>query len=177
MKHWFSFPSVQIALCIGIYAIFGYKFGVFGLLFTSPVFAAAIKRPLFAWVSNFRRKVLEQVWLPVHGQHYVFKNVTIQVLKDPDHRHWVRLADVQKVTGVTASERALKLAYSGRLKIIGKSAQTYIRDDALLAHLAKENKPTALRFRTWVDRNIVFPGRTVRQRLGIHDEDGEAMDS
>lgn len=38
----------------------------------------------------------------------------------------------------------------------------------VVAHLAKENEQTALRFRTWVERNIAFPGRRIRKNLGIH---------
>ena len=45
-----------------------------------------------------------------------------------------------------------------------------MRDDALIAHLGKENKPEALRFRTWIERNIALPGRRVRKNFGI-DED------
>ncbi len=167
MKRWLCFPSVQIALCLAAYALLGYRFGVFALLYTLPLFATLMARSLFALLTNVRRKALEQVWLPVHGQYYVFKDITIHVLEDDDHCRWVSLFDVQKVVGVTASERALALAYPDRLRSMGEPAQAHIRGDALVAHLGKENKPTALRFRTWVERNIVFPGQTVRKRLGL----------
>jgi len=176
MKRWLGFPSVQIALCVGAYALLGYRFGVFAFVFALPLFAALIARPLFALVSNYRRKMQELVWLPVHGQHYVFMGMTIHVLEDDDHWRWVSLADVQKVVGVTASERALTLAYPGRLQMIREPVQMHIRDDALVAHLGKENKPTALRFRTWVERNIAFPGRTIRKRLGIQMNNDQASD-
>ena len=167
MKRWFGFPSVQIALCLVAYALVGYRFGVFALLFALPLFAAVMARSMFALVSNLRQRMLEQVWFPVHGHYYVFKDITIHVLEDDDHCRWVNLLDVQKVLGVTASERALGLSYPGRLRNMGQPAQAHIRDDALVAHLGKENKPTALRFRNWVQRNIVFPGQTIRKRFGL----------
>ena len=170
MKHWLSLPSVQIALCVSVYGLVGYYFGVIAFLFTLPVFATVMKRPLFTLVANFRRTVQEQVWLPVHGQHYVFRDVTIHVLEDDDHCRWVSLLDVQKVVGITATQRALAHVYPGRVKSMGKPAQTHIRDDALVTHLGKENQPTALRFKTWVERNIAFPGRTIRKRLGIQTD-------
>ncbi len=168
MKRLLRLPSVQIALCVGAYALVGYYFGVFAVVFTAPVFATAVKRPLFALLANFRSYVRKQVWLPVHGQHYVFHDVTIHVVEDDEHYRWVSLPDVQKVVGVTATERALAQVYPGRVKAMGKPARPHIRDDALVSHLGKENLATALRFRTWLERNIAFPGRTVRKRLGIH---------
>lgn len=167
MKRWFSFPSVQIALCVSVYALVGYYLGVFAFVFALPLFATAISRPAFALLSSYRHKVLQHVWLPVHGQHYVFMGMTIHVIEDLDRCRWVSLVDVQNVVGVTANERTLTRTYPGLLKMIGQPAQMHIRDDALVNHLSKENKPAALKFRTWVERNIAFPGRTVRKRLGI----------
>ncbi len=168
MKRWLALPSVQIALCVGAYLLVGYHFGVFAVVFTAPVFAVAIRHPVFALLANFRSNVRKQVWLPLHGQHYVFHNVTIHVIEDDDHYRWVSLPDVQKAVGVTAAERALAQVYPGRVKTMGNPAQAYVRDDALVSHLGKENLATALRFRTWLERNVAFPGRTIRKRLGIH---------
>lgn len=168
MKRWFGLPSVQIAVCVGAYALIGYSFGAVAVVIASPVFAAVIRRPLFALLANFRSTVRKQVWLPVHGRHYVFHNVTIHVLEDDDRYRWVSLHDVQKVVGITATERALAQVYPGRVKAMGKPTRPHIRDDALVIHLSKENQATALRFKTWVERNIAFPGRTIRKRLGIH---------
>ena len=41
---------------------------------------------------------------------------------------------------------------------------------ALIGHLSKDNHPAALRFRTWAERTIAFPGRCIRERLGIRDD-------
>jgi hypothetical protein len=169
MKRWLTLPSVQIALCLAAFLAIGWFMGPFGALVSSPLLAAAIARPLMALVANMRHTVLERTWLPVHGQHYVYKDVTIGVLEDEDHRRWVCLADARKVVGFTATERALAIAYPQRCLRIGKRGGPYLRDDALIEHLSKENHPAALRFRTWAERTIAFPGRRIRERLGIRD--------
>ena len=170
MMRWLTLPSVQIALCLAAFLAIGWFMGPFGALFSSPLLAAAIARPLMALVANMRHSVLERTWLPVHGQHYVYKDVTIGVLEDEDHRRWVCLADARKVVGFTATERALAIAYPQRCLRIGKRGGPYLRDDALIEHLSKENHPAALRFRTWAERTIAFPGRRIRERLGIRDD-------
>ena len=39
-----------------------------------------------------------------------------------------------------------------------------------MAHLAKETSADALRFRHWAEREIAFPARRLRERLGIRTE-------
>jgi hypothetical protein len=52
-----------------------------------------------------------------------------------------------------------------------------VRDDALLAHLAKERSLEAARLRLWVEREVSFPGRRQRERLGIRTRPPDAADS
>lgn len=177
MKKWLGMPLVQIALCAAVYALVWHYLGKTAFVVASPLFAAAVARPLIVLASSVRHTVRERLWMPVHGQHYVFKDTTIHVLEDDDHRRWVNLADVRKVVGATASERALAITYADRLKVMGTPAQVHIRDDALVAHLGKENRPTALRFRTWVERNIAFPGRRIQKRFGVHPDTPGSDDS
>lgn len=174
MKNWFKFPSIQIALYTSVYALAGFYFGKFALLWASPLLALAIRRPLIALASNLKYQARAHVWLPMHGQHYVFRDIRIHVVEDDDHCRWVNLADAQKVVGVTATERSLAGTYPGRVKSMGTPARPHMRDDALVTHLAKENRPEALRFSTWVERNIALPGRKVRKNLGI---DMDTLDS
>lgn len=168
MTGWLSFPSVQVGLGLALHLLLGFQLGPLAYVLTLPLFAALVTRPLFALIANLRHHVREQTWLPVHGQHYVYLGTTLHVLEDDNRCRWVNLLDVQKITGLTASERALTRTYPGCLKRMGAPISPHIRDDALVAHLSKENKPAALRFRTWVERNIALPGRVIRQRLGIH---------
>ena len=176
IKRWLSSPTVQIAASLALFLLMGYKYGPFGMLFTSPLLGVAICRPVLNFVANLRHAARENVWLPVHGQHYVFKGVTVHVIEDENHYRWVCLADVRKVVGATAADRALTATYPRRFQPMGKPPQPHLRDDALIEHLAKENNPLALRFRTWVDRTIANPARRLRMDAGVtHDPamDGE----
>ena len=170
LKRWLGFPSVQIALCTLAFALVGWRFGAFGFVIGSPLFAAAIARPLMALVANIRHSARAHVWLPVHGQHYVFKGVTMRVLEDDDRCRWVCLADVRKIVGETASERSLAATFADRFRRVGRTGQAWLRDDALIEHLGRENQPAALRLRTWIERTVALPGRHVRSSLGIRPE-------
>jgi hypothetical protein len=167
MKSWYTLAWVQIALWLGAYAALGYTFGKFAWLLASPLVAYGIARPLMALASDLRHKILGAVWLPEHGKHFVFRNVTIHVVEDDEGQRWVDLADVFKVVGNAVTPRTLAIAYPGRVADRGSPARPHMRDDALVTHLGTKNQPEALRFRTWVERSIAVPGRKVRQNLDI----------
>ena len=172
MKHWLSFPSVQIALCTVCFGLVGYWLGRYMIVFTAPAYGAAIARPLINLVANFRHGVRSAVWLPVHGTHYVFKDITIRVLEDEDDWRWVPLADVERVLGRKLNARLLAVTYPDRVELGGKPVRMHMRDDALIEHLSRLSDPVALRFRTWLERSVALPARRARQRAA-----GQAVDA
>jgi hypothetical protein len=177
MKHWLSFPSIQITLCTVGYGLAGYalvdtSWGRALFVFMAPVYGAAIARPVINLVANFRHTVRAVVWLPVHGTHYVFKGTTIHVLEDDDNWRWLPLADVERVLGRKLNARVLAITYPERLEMGGKPARMHIRDDALIEHLSRLSDPMALRLRTWVERSVALPARRIRQRAA-----GQAVDA
>jgi hypothetical protein len=148
----------------GYYVLLGYWTDKWIVLFVSPLYGALMARPLLNLLGSARQNLRSGVWLPVHGQYYVFKGTTIHVVEDADGWRWVRLADVQQVLEARLNTRALAATYPERLQMMGKPTQLHMRDDALITHLAKQNDATALRLRTWAERNIVFPAQRMRER-------------
>lgn len=62
MKHWLSFPSVQITLCTVCYGLLGYRLADYAwgrmlFVFLAPVYGAAIARPVINLAANFRHAV------------------------------------------------------------------------------------------------------------------------
>jgi hypothetical protein len=164
-------PSVQISLCLAVYALVGLQFGAFGLVLSSPLLAACIARPLLNLIGSMRQTLRERVWLPVHGDYFVFKGVRIEVVEDEDHCRWVRLADARKAAGLGATDAALAIRFGPRLVKMGRTAQLYLRDDALVELLSKSTDAHTLRFRHWVEADIVKPGAKIRSSKGIRLDD------
>lgn len=174
IKRWLSNPLLQIALAVAIYGALGWKFGPIALAILAPGLAAAVARPLLNLMGNFRDGVREHVLLPLHGSHFVFRDVTIHVVEDEDHCRWVSLADARKITPIGASEAALHKQFGERFRKAGKPAQAYLRDDALVAYLSRSTDLKAVRFRTWVERTVAMPAQRLRERAGVRlDDDGE----
>jgi len=137
------------------------------LVGTLPLVGIALARPLVELASALRHEMNRAHWRDVEGRHYAFRGHPVSVLEDADRRRWVRLADIRAIAGFTASDGALAITYPNGVQRLGRPPQTHVSDEALLAHLQKERAPDAVRLCGWVEREIVFPARRERERLGI----------
>ncbi len=159
--------AVRAAGCVVAMAIGWRMFGAAGLVYAAPLLGVAFARPLIELASAARHAMRQAHWRDVEGRHYAFRDRPVKVLEDDDRQRWVRLSDVRAIVGFTASDGALAVAYPAGWRRIGRSGEAYLGEAALLEHLGKERGPDALRLRLWVEREIVFPARRERERLGV----------
>lgn len=126
---------------------------------------ALLAGPIVDLASELRHATRSAALRGLEGRHFEYHGRPIAVVEDADHRRWVRIDDVRRITGNPTSDRALELTYPEGIAWIG--GQAHLADDALALHLAKETSPHALRFAHWAEREIAFPARRTRERLGI----------
>ena len=144
--------------------------GAVGLVVTAPLFGIALAKPLIDLGSELWHRLREHQERNVEGQHYAYHGTPLQVIEDESHRRWVRVSDVRRVVGPTASDGALALSYPNGCRKLGDPPQAHLSDDALIAHLGKHSDPAAIRFRNWAEREIAFPAQRLRKRFGIRLE-------
>jgi hypothetical protein len=158
---------VRLALCALLsWAAWHLGLGA-GTLVVVALFGIALARPLVDLASELRHQYRRAHWRDREGRHYVFRGRPLSVHEDAEHRRWVRLADVRSVVGFTASDASLKLTYANGWRLLGRPPEPHLSDEALIAHLSKERSATALKFVQWAEREIAFPARRQRERLGI----------
>ena len=160
----------RLTACAGLAWLAWRALGVWGLAPALLLLAVLLPHPLLALASELKQKLREQVWKPVEGRYHAYHGTPVQVLTDEQHRRWVRIADVRRITGFTASMAALSLTYPNGFKAMGRPAVPHLADDALVAHLRTESSQVALKFRQWVEREIAFPAQRERERFGIRLE-------
>ena len=159
--------TLRLAVCVAISWAVWRWFGLSSMVPTLALFGILLARPLLDLAGALRDGMKQAQLAAVEGRHYAFRGSAVQVLDDADRRRWVRLADVRAIVGFTASDGALGSAYPGGGPRRGRPAEAHVSEEALLAHLLKERAPEAARLRVWVEREIVFPARRERERLGI----------
>jgi hypothetical protein len=160
--------------------LFWWVWRTFGLATAIPVavlFGVALARPLLDLVEAIGGQMQRAHWRDVEGRHYAYRGREVAVVEDDERRRWLRLADVRSIVGFTASDGALASSYPGAVRQLGRPPLPHIRVDALLAHLDKERSPQATRLRRWVEREVAFPARRGRERLGIRTRPPDAGDS
>ena len=69
----------------------------------------------------------------------------------------------------SAEEEVLRAQFPQGLRDDAAGRGPRIHADALLAYLARSTEADAIRFRNWLQREVVFPAAKIRQRLGIRD--------
>ena len=160
----------RLAACAaGAWAAWRFS-GLIAMLMLAPLAGLALARPLLDLAGDLRHLAHARIWRTLEGRHFAFRGIPVQVLEDAQHRRWVRAADVRRILGHTASDGALALSYPDGWCTLGDPLQPHFSDAALLAHLAKQTTPEALRLRHWVEREIAFPARRQRERYGIKVE-------
>ena len=169
--------ALRLAGCALLSWLAWRSFGLVALVTTLPLFGIALARPLLELASELRHQMRRAHWRDVEGRHYAYRGRTVRVVEDADRRRWVRLAAIRAIVGVTAGDGALAIAYPGAVLAIGRPPLPHLRDDALVAHLEKERSAEATRLRHWVEREIVFPARRERERLGIRAPAAEPPDA
>jgi hypothetical protein len=163
--------AASIALrtaCCGLLSWAAWRLGGPGVLVvTLPLLGIALARPLLELASALHHEMNRAHWRDVEGRHYAFRGCPVSVVEDPDRRRWIRLADIRAIVGFTASDGALAISYPNGVQRLGRPPELHLSDEALLTHLQKERSPDAIRLCHWVEREIVFPARRERERLGI----------
>jgi hypothetical protein len=167
---------VRLAACALVSWLVWRSFGAVSMVTTLPLFGIALARPLLDLASALRHAMNRAHWRDVEGRHYAYRGRMVRVVEDDAHSRWIRLADVRAIVGLTATDGALAITYPDCLARIGRPPEPHLRDEALLAHLEKERSPEALRLRHWVEREIVFPARRERERLGVHPAAADPSD-
>ena len=162
--------AIRLALCAALAWPVWRFVGTTGLPFVAGLAGLLLARPLMDLAIGVWQAMRQANWRELEGRHYAFKGRSVHVVEDADHQRWVRLADIRAITGFTASDAALKVTYPAGWRLLGRPPLPHLSDEALLAHIAKERTPQAVRLRIWIEREIVFPARRERERHGIRLE-------
>ena len=171
-EHGVTKPLLEILLRGGACAALAWGLRHLGLplvvlLGIGALAGILLARPLIDLAIEIYQAMRRANWREVEGRHYAFKGRTVHVVQDADYQRWVRLADIRAIAGFTASDAALQVTYPTGWRRLGRPPLPHLSDEALLAHIAKERSPEAMRLRLWVEREIVFPARRERERHGI----------
>lgn len=154
---------MRLLLCCAASYLLWRGIGPVGLAVAAPIFAMAFARPIFDVFSGVRRTAKRLALISVEGRYYSHRGQPIEVLEDEEHHRWLRLIDVRKLLKGLPQEAVLALQFPQRVQ------DRRIRADALRDYFGKSQEGDSLRFRNWLERELLSPTTRVRQRVGLPD--------
>lgn len=155
------------AVCAAFYALTNRLLGPVVWVYLAMVIGITFSRIIIDTAAEISWWVRRLTLEPLGGTHYQFQTFTVHVVEDDDHCRWIATDEARKIVGQLAGDNTLAQLYPCGHQFLGKDNRGYLRDDALIAHLMSSSTPQGIKFKNWVERNIAFPARKVRQRKGI----------
>ena len=71
----------------------------------------------------------------------------VHVVEDDDCCRWLATDEIRKIVGGLVSDSLLAEKFPNGYQSRGKAGRGYLRDDALVAHLADLQEPLAIKFK------------------------------
>lgn len=166
----------RLACCAAVtYAAWRFG-GAITAVATLPLIGILLASPLIDLAGHLRHQLRAIAWRDLEGRHHEFQGIPVQVFEDAGHHRWVSIADVRRILGSSTSDEVLARLYPDGWRRIGKPARLCLCDESLLMHLAKTSTPLGGRFRQWVERDIAFPARRLRERAGRYPPQPDGAD-
>lgn len=155
---------VRLALCSAWTWALAQKFDIaFALVFASPVWGIAFARPIIDFIAATPYAAKRHALKDLQGRNYEHRGLRIDITEDDEGWRWVRLEDARKVLPGMPSDRALQLKSPGLVDLGDDDTPARIRADALRETLTKSHEPAGLKFKVWLEREIIFPSGKGRE--------------
>jgi hypothetical protein len=138
--------------------------GVFSLVFCAPLFGVALARPLLEMLENTTLLAKRLGYRKINGRHFEHQGRSLDIADDADGYRWIRTEDVRKVVAALPTDPVLGRLFPGDVRLGAAREVPRIKAEALDAYLAKSTEASSLRFRLWLQREVILPARLRRER-------------
>jgi hypothetical protein len=157
---------VRLALTLLVFAAAWHLLGPIGLAVAAPIAAFLLSSLVLSAVSFSVRAIRKAAYQPVEGSYYEFRSTPVEVREDEDGHRWLNISDVRRVVVQLPRDATLLVIDPRRVRSSGYPATLEIRADGLTKLLDRAQDPKSVRFRLWVQREILFPSAAARAARG-----------
>ena len=148
---------LRVAACTLVAWLAYLPFGAKALVVLSPLFAIALAAPILELLGQMPVLARWHAFRGFHGRYFAFKGTQIVVHEDEHSHRWVELPAVRRLVPTLPGDIRLARLHPQAM-VPGEGRQpSRLRADELLACLQALPDDAAVRFRTWLQREVVFP--------------------
>jgi hypothetical protein len=153
---------VRLALC-ALASYFAWRrWGPSGLAISAPIFGVALARPVIDLVAELSVTARQVALGDLEGRNFEFRGHRLNVAEHDDGHRWISVRDVRKVLPSFPRDAVLRSQFPADMQHDEALKGERIRADALLTHLRKATETDAIKFRNWLERDVIFPAARAR---------------
>jgi hypothetical protein len=156
--------GLRLLACTAVTYLVWRRIGLIGVVVCLPLYGISLARPILDLLGGTREAARRLTFRAVDGRHYEHRGHMIDILEDEARHRWLRLADVRKVIPGLPSDPALRHQFPAGVQALAPSTALRIQAESLAEYLQKSTEPDSLKFKLWLEREVMFPARQVRAR-------------
>jgi hypothetical protein len=154
----------RTALC-AVVAWYAYKvFGIFAIVFAAPLLGVLLARPLIDFFAEAGYSGKSAALAELQGRFWSHKGQRVDIAKDDDEARWLLAAHVRKIVVGLPRDEVLAKQFGERTGVVEGVEGFRIRADALAEYLLKSQDNAGVRFKVWLDREVLGGKRNPRER-------------
>jgi hypothetical protein len=162
--------ALRLLVCVLVSFALWRFMGAIGLAVSAPLFGVLLAKPLFELADEFRGAAKTLAFAEIQGRNFEHRGFKLDIAEDDRHHRWVSIKDVRKLMPSLPRPAVLQAQFPDGVQEDPAISGHRIHADALHQYLAKSSEANSLKFRNWLEREVVLPGAKVRERLGIKDQ-------
>ena len=155
--------ALRLTLCVGIVYALWRMLGAIGLAVGTPLFGLALARPLQELFERLSHAIKWQAYRDINGRHFEHRGQMLDIIDDEAQFRWLRLADVRKLLPGLPLDASLQRLFPNEVRL-GPGKASRIQAEALQRFLLRAQQPEALKFRHWLEREVIYPAAQRRAR-------------
>ena len=153
---------IRLVLCSAGAYLFWLRFGASGLAFAAPLFGVALARPIIDLVSELSGAAKHAALADLQGRNYQYRGHRLDIAEDDEGQRWVSVRDVRKNIASFPRDAVVRTQFASDLKQDKALKGDRIRAEALLDYLRKATETDTIKFRNWLERDVVLPSARMR---------------
>jgi hypothetical protein len=152
-------PLLQILLRTAFCAVvawFSFKaIGAFCIAVAVPLLGVLLSRPIIDFAEEWKYASKAAALQDVQGKWYEHRGYRIDIAEDIERARWLMTEHVRKVIKGLPRDEVLERQFEGRVGPVETFDGFRIRADALAEYLVKSRDLTSVKFKVWLDREVM----------------------
>jgi hypothetical protein len=155
--------AFRLALCFGVLYVMWPTWGPFAILIPfAPLLGISLARPIQDLMEEAHFASKAHALGDVQGKYRAHRGVRVSVEHDDDGVRWLLASDVRKLLPGLPRDEVLQRQFGDRSGVLEGVAGFRVRGDALAEYLLKSTDATSLKFKNWLDHEVLGGSKNPR---------------